>query len=155
MQPPEFTLAPVSAADADALADMRVQAMRDSLEAVGRFDPQRARERFLVSFDPRFTRAVVVGGTRVGFVAVRPDGEGMLLDHLYLLPAAQGRGLGSAVLRRVLAEADLHRKALRVGALKGSDANRFYRRHGFEQVAEGEFDLYYLRPAQLLSPSSA
>ena len=33
-------------------------------------------------------------------------------------------------------------------ALKHSDANRFYLRHGFVLKAEGEWDLYYLRPAR-------
>jgi len=34
-----------------------------------------------------------------------------------------------------------------VGALRGSDSNRFYRRHGFVQTAESEWDIDYLRPA--------
>ena len=33
-----------------------------------------------------------------------------------------------------------------VGALRGSDANRFYARHGFVLSAESEWDLTYLRP---------
>ncbi len=41
-----IALAPASARDADRLADIRVEAMRMSLEALGRFDPVRARARF-------------------------------------------------------------------------------------------------------------
>jgi len=39
-------------ADAELLAQIRVEAMRPSLEAVSRFDPERARNRFLSSFQP-------------------------------------------------------------------------------------------------------
>ena len=37
--------------DAEVLVDIRIAAMRKSLERIGRFDPQRARERFLASFE--------------------------------------------------------------------------------------------------------
>jgi len=119
--------------------------MRESLERLGRFDPQRARDRFLSGFEPALTRHVLVGGERVGFVVVRPRDDGLLLDHLYLLPRAQGRGVGAVVLADVLARADASRLPVRVGALRGSDANRFYMRHGFEPVEEDEFDIHFLR----------
>jgi hypothetical protein len=46
------------ASDAEALAAIRVEAMRESLERIGRFDPQRARERFLSAFSPTHTRHI-------------------------------------------------------------------------------------------------
>ncbi|AVB28628.1 GNAT family acetyltransferase [Pseudomonas syringae pv. syringae] len=36
-----------------------------------------------------------------------------------------------------------------MSALKESDSNRFYVRHGFQLVESGEFDNYYLRPQRL------
>ncbi len=83
----------------------------------------------------------------MGFYALRPDGDGLRLDHLYLRPDASGQGLGGQVLRRILDEADRLGLPVRVGALRGSDSNRFYRRHGFVQTGEGEWDIDYLRPA--------
>lgn len=146
---PDSALAflPVVPEDFDALADLRIEAMRDSLERIGRFDPVRARERLRAGFSPEHTRHIVLGAERAGFVVVRPEGEGLLLDHLYVRPGFQRRGIGAAVLARVFAEADAAGLALRVGALRGSDSNRFYQRHGFRQVEEGEWDIYYLRPA--------
>ena len=122
--------------------------MRESLERVGRFDPQRARDRFLAHFEPAHTRHVVVDGARVGFVVARPQDDEWLLDHLYVLPSHQGQGIGAAVLRDVLASADARGRALRVGALRESDANRFYARHGFELVERTEWDNHYRRPAR-------
>ena len=139
------TLEAVCAADAESLAALRVEAMRESLERAGRFDAERARARFLDGFAPEFTRAIVLQGERVGFVVVRPHADGLLLDHLYVRPAHQGSGIGAAVLRVVFAEADARGANLRVGALRGSDSNRFYQAHGFEQVEEAEFDIYYVR----------
>lgn len=136
-----------SAGDAEALVALRIAAMRESLERIGRFDPVRARERFLSSIDPLHTQHIEVDGERVGFLVARPDGDALLLDHLYVLPASQGRGVGGAVLAAVFARADAMGLPVRVGALRESDSNRFYRRHGFTLVEQAEFDNYYVRPA--------
>lgn len=141
-------LTPTTTADAELLVSMRIAAMRDSLERLGRFDPQRARERFLGTFDPALCRFIEAKGVRVGFCVVRPLAEAWHLDHLYLLPEHQGKGLGGAVLGQILADVDSCGLPIRLGALRGSRANAFYRRHGFEPVEEAEWDIYYLkRPA--------
>lgn len=142
---PELAFVAAHADDAEPLVALRIAAMRDSLERIGRFDAQRARERFLSGYSPRHTHHVELDGERVGFYVLKPAGEELLLDHLYVHPSHQGRGIGAAVLARVFAQADAARLPVRVGALRDSDSNRFYRRHGFELVGESEFDLHYLR----------
>lgn len=130
--------------DAEQLVALRIAAMRDSLARSGRFDPQRARERFLSGYSPAHTRHIEVAGRRIGFVAVKPQADALLLDHLYIRPGSQGQGIGAIVLARIIDEARLQGLPLRVGALRGSDSNRFYQRHGFKLVAQEEFDNYYL-----------
>ena len=122
--------------------------MRESLEHLGRFDPQRARERFLARFEPDLTRHIVIDGARVGFVVVRPQEDGLLLDHLYIVPPAQGRGIGAAVVAHVLGEADALGLPVRVGALRESAANAFYVRHGFVLTCVQEWDNHYERAAR-------
>lgn len=140
-----LTFVPASIADGEALASLRVAAMRESLERIGRYDPQRARQRFLATYDPACTWQLRHGGALAGFYVLRPQADYLLLDHLYLAPECQRQGMGAAVLARVFAEADAARKSVRVGALRGSEANRFYVRHGFVADGEEEFDLYYRR----------
>lgn len=139
--------APVTEADFDTLLTIRIEAMRDSLERLGRFDPERARARLRATFRPDHTWFIERDGARIGFYAVRPDGDGLRLDHLYVVPAAQGLGVGGQVLGRLLQDADRRGLPVSVGALRGSDSNRFYRRHGFAQVSESEWDIEYLRLA--------
>ena len=102
--------------------------------------------RFQAGFSPQHTRHIQVDGRRVGFVVVKPQPDHVLLDHLYVEPGMQGRGIGAAVLARVFAEADALGLPVRVGALRDSGSNRFYLRHGFVLVEQAEFDNYYLRP---------
>jgi GNAT superfamily N-acetyltransferase len=146
--PTGLALRPADDGDFEALLSLRMAAMRESLERVGRFDPQRARERLSRGFLPAYTRHILMGGELVGFVVVVPREKDFLLDHLYIHPSGQGLGIGSWVMAQVLKEADRHHKAVSVTALKHSAANRFYLRHGFVLQAEGEWDLYYVRPAQ-------
>ncbi|MBV8624243.1 MAG: GNAT family N-acetyltransferase [Herbaspirillum sp.] len=138
---------PTRAEDAEALVAMRIAAMRPSLMAAGRFDPERARMRFLSSFAPEqcFFIMGAEASEPLGFFSLRRDVDGLTLQHLYLLPEWQGSGRGGQVLQRILACADRLALPVRVGALRGSDANRFYQRHGFVQVDEEQWDIYYVR----------
>lgn len=147
MKPINIELTPVVEGDFEELAGLRIAAMRESLERVGRFDPARARERLRSSFLPEHTRFVVIAGEKAGFFATQHGPDGLQLDHLYIHPGFQGRGIGSAVLKQVLAEADERGVAVLVGALKESASNRFYQRHGFVLASEGEWDNYYVRPS--------
>jgi len=141
----QIELLPVTKDDAEELVILRIAAMRSSLERLGRFDAGRARERFLSSFSSEHTRHIAQDGMRVGFVTIRPIGEGFLLDHLYIHPEHQSLGIGTSVLLQIFIETDGQGRGIRVGALKGSDSNRFYARHGFELVEEAEWDNYYVR----------
>lgn len=151
---PFVTLTPTQQGDADALVALRIEAMRESLVQAGRFDPVRARERFLSGFSPQHTRHIETEGERVGFVVAKLQENALFLDHLYIRPNKQGKGIGAVVLARIIDEANARGLPVRVGALRGSDSNRFYVRHGFTLIEEGDFDNYYLRPCGMCSRQS-
>jgi len=132
--------------DVEELVALRIAAMKESLERIGRFDPARARERFLNSFYPEHTRFIVVDGERAGFYAFRPLVSGFHLDHLYVHPRLQGKGIGSFVLQCLIAEAEREKQPISLGALRESASNAFYQRHGFHKQSEEEWDIYYIRP---------
>jgi GNAT superfamily N-acetyltransferase len=143
----KLNLLPAEEKNAEALVELRIAAMRESLECIGRFDAQRARERFLAGFMPQHTKQIEKDGRRVGFVVVKPTDDGLLLDHLYVHPDFQRQGIGRWALQQVFDGADDRCRAIKVGALKDSDSNRFYIRHGFNFVEQAEWDNYYVRTA--------
>jgi GNAT superfamily N-acetyltransferase len=63
---------------------------------------------------------------RIRFFETRVLPLELSLDHLYLLPASQNLGIGPAVLRRVLDDADARSLPVPEGALRESDSDRFY-----------------------------
>jgi ribosomal protein S18 acetylase RimI-like enzyme len=139
------TYSPVVEDDFEFLVTLRIAAMRESLEQLGRFDPARARERLRKSFAPQHTQFIEYDRQRVGFYTLRPSDDGHYLDHFYVHPSFQSLGIGSEVLQRLLVQADLEQADVRLCALRDSRANRFYQRHGFSQTAEDEWDIHYLR----------
>ena len=142
---PTVSLVPVAETDFEQLADLRVAAMHESLERLGRFDPERARERLRNSFSPEHTRFIFHEDEVVGFCAARPTADGLQLDHLYVHPDHQNRGIGAVVLSEILEEADRAGQSVRVGALRDSPSNRFYQRYGFVKTHETAWDICYIR----------
>jgi ribosomal protein S18 acetylase RimI-like enzyme len=145
----DIALLPASEDDFEELVRIRISAMKESLEKIGRFDEARARARFRQGFSPRHTRHVLVGNQRVGFVVSKLMENEILLDHLYIEPKFQRQGIGAEVLKQIFTEADLTRLPVKVGALKESQSNEFYIRHGFELIGQGEWDLYYVRSCKV------
>lgn len=140
-----FTLQTALPDDFEKLHALRLRAMRDSLERLGRFDEPRARQRLADGFVAAQTQHIVVDGQAVGFMVLRRLSHTWRLNHFYIDPAFTRKGLGSAVLQWVCARADHEQQPVELVSLKGSDANRFYLRHGFVLTGEGPWDLDYVR----------
>jgi GNAT superfamily N-acetyltransferase len=140
-------LVPVREEDFEDMLVIRIAALRESLERLGRFDPQVARARLSAGFMPQYMHHIEVDGSRAGFVTLRPmpsaETPTLKLEHLYLLPSAQGQGVGSWVLQWAKAQAQSAKSDIALSALQDSDANRFYLRHGFVKTGESDFDIDY------------
>ncbi|MEU5642607.1 GNAT family N-acetyltransferase [Streptomyces milbemycinicus] len=140
-----------TAADIEAVAELRATVMRADLARLGRYDEHRVRQRLRDSFSTQHTSIIMVDRELAGCVTVRPaegsrTSEGMQwLEHFYLAPHWQGRGLGSAVLRTVLERTDAQGVSVGLNVLQGSTARRLYERHGFVVEAEDPVDVFMVR----------
>lgn len=130
--------------DGHRLAELRAEALFESLNQLGRYSEQGVRERFHRSFEPAFTRIIELDGEFAGCIALKPAENGYLLEHFYLRKETRGCGIGAEVLGRVLAEAALAdpAAAVRLNVLQGSAARRLYERFGFETESEDEIDVF-------------
>ncbi|WP_457326058.1 GNAT family N-acetyltransferase [Roseateles sp. P5_E11] len=129
----------VRAADFEDMLALRIAALRESLERLGRFNPDVARARLKSQFRPEWMQHLIVDGERVGYFTVEPrDGE-LRLHHLYLRADRQGQGIGAWVLDQIKAQG----LPITLAALRESRANDFYLRHGFKVVEEQDFDIEY------------
>lgn len=142
---PDFVLRPSVTTDAAWIAELRAVVMRPDLERLQRFDPVRVRERFLNGFQPEHSYVIHSDGVDAGVIAVRPEPDSRWIEHFYVAPAHQGKGLGSAVLRHVMS-ASVDERPFRLNVLQGSPARRLYERHGFVLESEDAIDAFMVAP---------
>lgn len=139
----DFELHKATFDDFEELLHIRIAAMRESLENVGRFDPERARNRLLNDFEPENTKCIIWQKTIIGFFIVSLEDEEIILKHLYVTPDFQNLGIGTTVLGDIIEQGKKEKRSIRLLALKKSRANRFYQKNGFRYVKSTEYDNVY------------
>jgi ribosomal protein S18 acetylase RimI-like enzyme len=90
-------------------------------------------------FEPERLSVIVSGGRDIGILQVSREPGSMRLDNILIDPAWQGRGIGSAILSDLAAEARGAGTALSLSVLKPNPAKALYERMGFVVVGEDEF----------------
>lgn len=141
---PPIAFIPAAAEDIDRLVDLKVAVMRGELERLGRYTPERAREKFVARFSPERTRLIDLDGHFAGCVSVTDHGEHVEIEHLYLMPERHSSGLGSRIMAVLMDEARALNKPIRLTVLNGSPANRFYQRLGFVETECDPIDIQYI-----------
>ncbi|HQS17451.1 GNAT family N-acetyltransferase [Reyranella sp.] len=137
---------PATEAEFEPLLVLRTEVMREHLERVGRYTPERSRRTFRGHFDEPGTRLILQNGVRIGCVGLRRSDQEIRIDSFYLDRRLHGSGLGTTILKALLAEADAACLPVRLEVLKGSKADRLYLRHGFVKLREDEIEGFYERP---------
>lgn len=79
---------------------------------------------------------LIVDGEPAGMLKVIRDCDDWTLEQFQVAPAHQGRGLGTAVLGALVADARASGARLRLSVLKQNPAARLYERLGFRTLAE-------------------
>jgi GNAT superfamily N-acetyltransferase len=90
---------------------------------------------------PNATYSVIcVDGEQAGRLIVNRADDAILIVDITLAPKFRHIGIGGALVRRLLDEADAGRLRVRCHVLKNSDARRFWERAGF--VAQADDGVY-------------
>ncbi len=110
----------------------------------GAWDEPYQDERFAGQYKAEETWIILRDGTAVGWLAKRELPEEIFLTELYVAPEHQNRGIGTRVLRDLIAEARRDDKAVSLGVMKNNPSRRLYAREGFEVVGENEHK-YFMR----------
>ena len=142
----EYQLRQATDADDDFLYRLHVAAMGDLVARVWGWDDAWQERFFADHFDPAPARIVVVGGQDVGVIAVEWGAADAFLSNIEILPEYQGRGLGAALVRGVIAEAEARHLPVRLRVLKINPARRLYERLGFAVAGETETHYEMVRP---------
>ena len=143
--PLQYTLRGATDDDFEFLYALHVAAMRASVERTWGWDEVFQRRYFEEHWDPGPRRIIVVEGRDVGVVQVEWYVDEVFLALIEVGPAWQGRGIGTAVIRDVQAQAQEAGLPVTLHVLKTNrDARRLYERLGFVIVERRE-ERYVMR----------
>jgi GNAT superfamily N-acetyltransferase len=101
-------------------------------------------------FRPSDTKIVLRYGIEIGLLAVDDHEDHIHVRQVFLLPEAQGLGIGSMPVKEILEDADRRGLPVKLRVLKVNPrALRFYERLGFHALSETEthFQMEYERRA--------
>ena len=82
---------------------------------------------------------VLLDAAAIGRLVLNQTADELRLVDIVLAPAARNRGLGTALMNAVLAEAARQNKPVRLHVIRHSPAARLYQRLGFGKIAEDGF----------------
>lgn len=142
---PPFRFRQATHDDDDFLYRLHVAAMRYLVAQVWGWDDAWQEQYFAAHFDPAPARIIVVDGRDAGVVAVEWGAADAFIANIEILPEYQGRGLGAAVIERIIAEATACGLPLRLQVLKINPARRLYERLAFAVTGETETHLLMTR----------
>src|SRR5690606_24008451 len=81
---------------------------------------------------PEKNTIIMIDGEPIGCFRLERYGNYDSLDYVALLPAFQRRGIGTALIRKVMASAAVRGVPVRLSVLKANPARELYERLGFE-----------------------
>lgn len=91
---------------------------------------------------------ILIDGVPAGRLYVHRRATEIRLVDISLMPELRGRGIGSALLRELMAEAEAAGKPLTIHVEKYNPAMRLYLRLGFRPIEDrGPYDLMEWKPA--------
>ena len=146
--PLTYELRPAVAEDVGVTYEVTREAMKPYVEATwGKWEEHEQVVKHRQNFQPETHRLVLVGPEVAGLVAVEEEADYLWLVKLYLRVAYRSQGLGTALLRQVIQEAEDMRKPTRLRVLKANPrAKALYLRHGFQVVGQEAERYFLVRP---------
>ena len=159
MIPPEqIKLRPVTAADEAFLLSVygstRAEEMKqvpwsaEQKEAVVKMQYAAQRQHYAATFPQASHDIIYAHDTPVGRLYVDRSGDKVQILDITVLPEHRGRGVGEAVLRRLLEEAGASGKAVAIYVESFNPSLRFFERLGFQKEREEGFQFLMKWQAQ-------
>ena len=136
----DYQLRPAVPEDRDWIYACKAASVRPYVESIWGWDEAFQRRDFDGDFGSigQF-RVIEAAGQPIGFLQVLEEEDCVEVAELHLAPDRRGQGIGSSILRRLLADCGNRGRTLRLGCFKENHrAKALYQRLGFRQTAETE-----------------
>jgi ribosomal protein S18 acetylase RimI-like enzyme len=133
----EYRLRPASETDKDFLYSLHGATMRDVVEKTWGWDEGWQRHDFERRFKEQDVSIIVAANRDAGGLWLESSPEVLYIADIQVLPELQCRGIGTAVLKGLIAEASMRGVPVELSVLVANPrARRLYERLGFRVTAE-------------------
>lgn len=141
-----YVLRRATAADAGFIWQIHHETLGPYISAEFGTTAEQQRRFFDERFDIESSWIVVVADRDCGFLSHERRTDHVYLGNIALGARHQRKGIGTGILRDVIAEADSVDLPVRLQVLKGNPARRFYELLGFELDHETDHHFQMMRP---------
>jgi ribosomal protein S18 acetylase RimI-like enzyme len=142
----KVTLRPAVSADYDFLYDLHRQTLKRAIQETWGWDEAWQRAHFQQHFDLTGKNIIQQNGRDIGCLKVLDEGDHIFLSYIAITPEFQNRGIGTRLIREVLAKGGRSGKPVTLKVLKNNPARVLYERLGF--VITKSTDTHYLMEAE-------
>lgn len=112
--------------------------MRWLIEQLFGWNQEQEDSKFADQFKLEEARIITADGQNVGWLQTRVSDECLRILQIYVIPAMQNKGIGTRVLRDLIAEARSQQRLTRLSVAKINPAMRLYTAIGFRIVGEDQ-----------------
>ncbi len=137
-----YTLRQATEADYAFIYQLHRATMKDYVAQTWGWDEVVQEVMFKDRFDPGRSCIIVVDGRDVGILSMERRIDTLFVANLQILPEEQGHGLGTAIIKAILAQAYDEGISVSLQVLKVNPARHLYEGLGF--VVSGETATHYL-----------
>ena len=118
------------------------ETMRAMIERLFGWDQTREERNFAEFFKVEEVRIIIADGQDVGWIQEQVEDRTINLGSFYVMPAMQGRGIGTKVLKLLLTGAADQAKVMTLAVVKINPARHFYEKRGFRITHEDQHKFY-------------
>jgi ribosomal protein S18 acetylase RimI-like enzyme len=129
-------------ADVDFARALYFETMRGMIEPVFGWDQRRQEQNFGGWFDLHEASIITADARDVGWMQTRANEGEVILGSLYVIPEMQRHGVGTHVLRDLIAQSTRASKPLTLSVMKNNRAIHLYERLGFRLTSEDQYKFY-------------
>ncbi len=133
----EVTLRPATLEDTAFAQEVHRAAYHDVVERqFGDWDDEMQTGFFQTAWDHPGFQIILYQNQPCGYFRQESLSDGIKIHEIALLPAFQGKGVGSTILKRVQEQAQHSRLPVQLQVLKANHAAKLYERLGFKYIDE-------------------
>ena len=149
----ELNIRKADATDSDFVFAVKKAAFREYVEQVEEWDDTHQRGLHNKRFDSQNFRIIQFQGNDIGFFSTSCTADSLKVYQFFIHPEYQGRGIGSACMTRILADADVSGKTVNLQVLKINIRGiAFYQRLGFSIIGEDSTHVQMKKLPALTAP---